>query len=210
VSLPWIPAPPGWLGRAASPEAGRARWVSQAEPGQAGLVYLILLGDQRLDDRPGWRRGRSVLRAVAGKLARTPGLAYQVRAMSGGQGAGTSKLRRAGRLPRRDLRRSAWSMDFAQALGNARLMLRRDQNALEPAGEPTARPAIVFFAVDPPLADAVSAEEYAGLAQEASVTWVVPDGRARLLSPAFAAGDARVLTDHDSVADEVARRVLTS
>ena len=207
ASLPWVPAPPAWLGRTAWPEAGRVRAADLTEPGLTGLVFLILLGDQRLDDRPGWRRGRAVLRALSSSLAGTPGLAYQVRAMSGGQPAGKSRLRQAGWLPRRQLRRSPGGVDFPQVLGAIRVMLRRDQAALELSGRPAVRPAVVFFAVDPPLADAVTADEYAGLGREAAVTWVVPESKAPLLSPVLAAGGARVFADHRDVAGEVARHL---
>jgi hypothetical protein len=61
----------------------------------------------------------------------------------------------------------------------------------------------VFFAVDPPLADAITTEEYEQLARQASVTWVVPERSAGLMSPVFAGDDARVLTDHRWVTDEV-------
>jgi hypothetical protein len=57
--------------------------------------------------------------------------------------------------------------------------------------------------VDPPLADAITTEEYEQLARQASVTWVVPERSAGLMSPVFAGDDARVLTDHRGVTDEV-------
>jgi hypothetical protein len=163
-----------------------------------------------MDDHAAWRRGRSVLRAVSNKIAAAPGIAYQVRALQSSHGTAKSKLRRAGRLSRRHMRRSAGSIDFAQALGVVRALLKRDQAALELSGVPVARPAIVFFAVDPPLADAVTAEEHGELAGEADVTWVVPEPMARLMSPVFAAGDARILTDHHGVTDEVAHQLHPS
>lgn len=60
----------------------------------------------------------------------------------------------------------------------------------------------MFYAVEPLLADAVTAEGYGQLAREASVTWVVPGQSAPLMSPLFA-GDGRVLTDHDALANEI-------
>jgi hypothetical protein len=54
------------------------------------------------------------------------------------------------------------------------------------------------------VADAVTAQEYRGLAAEASVTWVVPECSAALMAPVFS-GDARILTDYHAVADEIAR-----
>ncbi len=210
VRLPWIPAAPRRRGHAAGPDADRAPSAGQEEPRISGLVFLILVGDERLDDHAAWRRGRSVLRAVSQTIATAPGVAYQVRALQSSHGAGKSKLQRAGRLPRRHMRRSAGGMDIAQALGVVRVMLKRDQTALELSGVPMARPTIVFFAVDPPLADAVTAQEYGELAREASITWVVPERRARLMSAVFAAGDARILTDHRNVTAEVAHHLRRS
>jgi hypothetical protein len=176
-------------------------------PRAGGLVHLILAGDARLDDRAAWRRGRSVLLAMDRKIAATPGLACQVRALQCRSTAG-SRLRPAGRLARRHLKRSAGGADtggadFARALRSVRTMMRHDLSALERSAQPVARPAVVLYAVDPPLADAVTAEEYRALAREALVTWVVPERSAALLSPVFAGGDARVVTDHQAVADEV-------
>jgi hypothetical protein len=84
-------------------------------------------------------------------------------------------------------------------------MIRQDLTALELAGHrAAARPAVVFYAADPPVADAVTAQEYRGLAAEASVTWVVPECSAALMAPVFSGG-ARILTDYHAVADEIAR-----
>ena len=46
--------------------------------------------------------------------------------------------------------------------------------ALARSGTPVARPAVVFFAVEPPLADAITTEVYQDLARQASVIWVMP------------------------------------
>lgn len=191
----WLAALPGRHRRAAGRNAG-------AEELRAGrLVLLILAGDARAGDLAGWRRGRSVLLGVDKKIAKTAA-SCAVRALPGGDAAAASELRQAGRLSRRDLKRPARAVDFARALGAVRTVMARDLAALERCGLRAARPAAVFFAVDPPLADAVTAEEHEQLAREASVTWVVPDRSAPLISPVFA-GDARILTDHDAVTDEV-------
>jgi hypothetical protein len=61
--------------------------------------------------------------------------------------------------------------------------------------------------VTPPLADAITAEEYGRLAREALFTWVVPERSAPLMPPAFAAPGTQIVTDHYAVADEVAHLV---
>ena len=95
-------------------------------------------------------------------------------------------------------------MDFAGALGTVRSMIKQDLTALALFGRPAARPAVVFYAANPPVADAVTAQEYAGLTADAAVTWVVPGPSAALLSPVFAGGGARVLADYHAVTAEIA------
>src|SRR5215470_6142423 len=188
--------------RRAGRTAGRRRVTGGPEQLRAArLVLLILTGDAKGGDLAGWRRGRSVLLGVDKKITRTAG-SHAVRGLPGGDAATASELRQAGRLSRRDLRRPARAVDFARAFGVVRTVLMRDLAALERSGVRVAQPAAVFYAVEPPLADAVTAEEYEQLAREASVTWVVPDRSAALMSPVFA-GQARILTDHGAVADEV-------
>jgi hypothetical protein len=199
----WITALPGRHRRGVGRTAGRRRVTGGPEQLRAArLVLLILTGDPRAGDLAGWRRGRSVLLGVDKKIAKTAS-SYGVRGLPGGDAVAASELRHAGRLSRRDLRRPARAVDFARALGVVRTVLMRDLALLERSGLRMARPAAVFYAVEPPLADAVTAEEYAQLAREASVTWVVPEHSAPLMSASFAAGDARILTDHDAVAGEV-------
>ena len=198
----WITAPPGRHRRPAGRTAGRHRTADGPEgPWASRLVLLILTGDSRAGDLAGWRRGRSVLLGVDKSIARTAA-SYAVRGLPGGDAAAAGELRQAGRLSRRDLRRPARGLDFARALRVVRTVLMRDLAALERSGLRVARPAAVFYAVEPPLADAVTAEEYEQLAREACVTWVVPGRSAPLMSPLFADG-ARILTDHDAVAEEV-------
>jgi hypothetical protein len=188
--------------RAAERDAGHLPSGDREEPPPGGLILLILTGDARSGDLAAWRRGRSVLRGVDKKIAMTyPG--YQVRALPNAEGAARSELRQAGRLSRRHLKRPAACVDFARELGVARTMMKRDLATLERRGLRVARPTVVFFAVDPPLADAITTEEYEQLARQASVTWVVPERSAGLMSPVFAGDDARVLTDHRGVTDEV-------
>jgi hypothetical protein len=192
----WITAPPGRHRRGAHRAIG-----DPGEPQPGRLVLLILTGDARSGDHPGWRRGRSVLLDVDRKIAEAR-VACRVRALPGGNAAADGEPRQAGRLSRRDLKRPARAVDFARALGVVRTVMMRDLAVLEGSGLRLARPAAVFYAVEPPMADAVTAEEYGQLAREASVIWVVPGRSAPLMSPLFA-GDARVLTDHDVVTSEI-------
>jgi hypothetical protein len=192
----WITAPPGRHRRGAHAAIGDAE-----EPQAGRLVLLILTGDARSGDHAGWRRGRSVLLDVDRKIAMAR-VACRVRALPGGDTAAGSEPRQAGRLSRRDLKRPARAEDFARALAVVRTVMMRDLAVLEHSGLRLTRPAAVLYAVEPPLADAVTAEEYGQLAQDASVTWVVPSRSAQLMSRLFA-GDARVLTDHDGVTGEI-------
>jgi hypothetical protein len=176
-------------------------------PSLSGLVFLFLAGDQRADGSAGWRRGRKVLREVEAKLAATPGITYQVRALPGRDGRTLRKPRKAGRRSRRALRRPIDGLDFSQSLASARAAIHRDVAALRMGGAIVTRPAMVCYAVTPPLADAITAEEYGRLASEALVTWVVPEDSAALMPPAFTASGAQVLTDHYAVGDEAAHLV---
>jgi hypothetical protein len=192
----WITAPPGRHRRGALRAVGDPE---QPRPGR--LMLLILTGDARSGDNAGWRRGRSVLLDVDRKIAEAR-VACRVRALPGGDAAAGSEPRQAGRLARRDLKRPARAMDFARALRVVRTVMIRDLAVLERSGLRLARPTAVFYLVEPPLADAVTAEEYGQLTREASVTWVVPGRSAPLMSPLLA-GDARVLTDHGAVSSEI-------
>jgi len=193
-----VPRAPGAPGAPDAPDAGPA-------PLPGGLVFLVLVGGQRADGPAAWRRGRSVLREVDRRIAATAPAAYQVRALPATGIPAYRKPRPAGRLSRRGLRPPALGADFARMLATVRAMIRQDLTALELAGHrAAARPAVVFYAADPPVADAVTAQEYRGLAAEASVTWVVPECSAALMAPVFSGG-ARILTDYHAVADEIAR-----
>lgn len=198
-----------WRSQAAGPEPARPP-ADGSGPGLCGLVFLFLADDQRADGSAAWRRGRSVLIEVDKKIAATAGIRFRVRALPGRDSGALREPRQAGRLSRRSLRRPADGVDFPRAMAAARAAVLRDVAALRLAGAAVARPAVVLYAVAPPLADAITAEEYGRLAREASVTWVVPESSAALMPPAFAAGRAQVLTDHYAVADEVAHLVRGS
>jgi hypothetical protein len=202
VRLSWIRALSGAGRHVARRGADDPRISGPGAPPARALVLLILTGDARFADLAGWRRGRSVLLGVDKKIAKAR-VACRVRALPGGDGALKSRLRPAGRLSRRDLKRPARAPDFARALGAVRAAMTRDLAALERSGLRAARPTAVFYAVEPPLADPVTAEEYAQLARQASILWIVPEALAGLMSPRFAGDDARILTDHDAVTDEL-------
>ena len=198
-----------WRGQLAGPDGVPSPAGGGGGDGASlcGLVFLFLADDQRTDGSAAWRRGRSVLREVEAKLAATPGISYRVRALPGRDGGALRKPRPAGRRSRRSLRRPADGMDFPRALASSRTAIQRDVAALRLAGAIVTRPAVVCYAVTPPIADAITAEEYGRLATDALVTWVVPEGSAALMPPVFEAGGARVLTDHYGVGDEVAHLV---
>ena len=198
-----------WLGEGTGPDRAPfpAAGGEADAPSLSGLVFLFLADDQRADGSAGWRRGRKVLREVEAKLAATPGITYQVRALPGRDGRALRKPRKAGRRSRWALRRPADGLDFSQSLASVRASIHRDVAALRMGGAIVTRPAMVCYAVTPPLADAITAEEYGRLASEALVTWVVPEGSAALMPPAFTASGAQVLTDHYAVGDEAAHLV---
>jgi hypothetical protein len=198
---------PFWRGQAPVPGPGARPGGDAGGPGLAGLVFLFLADDQRADGSAPWRRGRSVLLEVDAKLAATPGIGYRVRALPGRDSSPLREPRPAGRLSGRALRRQPDGVDFPRALASARAALQRDAAALRLAGAVVTRPVIVCYAVTPPLADAITAEEYGRLAREALVTWVLPERSMPLMPPAFAVSGTRILTDHYAVADEVAHLV---
>lgn len=176
-------------------------------PSLSGLVFLLLADDERSDGSGPWRRGRKVLRQVEARLAATPGITYQVRALPGRDGRTLRKPRQAGRRSLRALRRPAGGMDFPRTLASSRGAIQRDLAVLRLGGAIVTRPAVVCYAVIPPLADAITVEEYGRLTCDALITWVVPEGSAALMPPAFTASGERVVTDHYAVGDEVAHLV---
>ena len=190
-------------GQAAAAEAAPAPDPATAtgRPATPMLAYLILLADEGTDDRAGWRRGRSVLLELDKALADPVPGRCTVRALSAGNGA-MSAPRPAGLLKRNDLGQPADSLDFPRVLGIIRSTVQRDR-ALLAVSPATVGPAVVFFAADVPLADAVTAGMHAELARDASVTWIVPEHSADLISPGFAADGACLIPDHQAVAAEV-------
>ena len=175
--------------------------ADEQPPDFGRVAMLILLGDEDTDDKGTWRRGRSVMLEIDKKFASTSQADYQVRTLGSTGNAAMSEPRRAGKLTRRDMRRPNASLDFPRILSNIRTAIKRDRVA-GIAGSPTTRPVIIFFAADVPLADAVTTGIYGELADEASITWIVPQDMEDLLSPILKEQSTWVLPDHQAVADE--------
>lgn len=174
-----------------------------AEPDTRALVYLLITGADAFSDRT-WNRSRTALLEVDRKIAATPGITCQVRALHGDEDALRGELREAGRLTRRDVKHPVADVDFAVLLERIRAVLRRDRALTSASGGAAVRSAVVFFTPDPPLADTVTAEVFAELSREAYVTWVVPRESEGLVAPALReVPGAHVLTDYQAVANEV-------
>jgi len=179
-------------------------------PGISGLAYLLIVGDAIADDPAAWQRSRAALLAVDQKIAALRQAAYTVRLIEGDEEALRGEARPAGRLSRRDVRRPVSDADFAEVLNEIRKMIRRDIARTTGSGKSLARPAAVFFAPEPPLADSVTAEVFGELAQEASVMWVIPKGAKNLMSSAFTQPDgAHIVEDSDGAAADVADLLIT-
>lgn len=195
----WIPQLIKRQAEAAEPPDNAA----DAAPKTEGLAYLLVVGDESCRDEAALNRSRHALLEVDRKLADLPGFAYRVRMLHGDEDGLRGGLREAGRLGRRDIKRTVASTDFAAVLEGVRASLRRDRVALED-GDATPRPAVVFFTPEPPLADTVAVELFRDLAREASIIWALPRNSEALLSGAFAgAPGVRVITDNLATADEI-------
>jgi hypothetical protein len=162
-----------------------------------------LIGDEDIDDKGAWRRGRSVLLEIDKNLAAAPQAAYRVRALRNAGDTAMTETRDAGQLTRRDIKRPAPSLDFPRVLGSIRTTVTRELAGADAPGSPAGRLAIVFFAAHAPLADAVTAGIYSELADKAHITWIVPEELTDLISPAFAEKGSRILPDHRAIASEV-------
>ena len=193
-------APGGPHGRSAGEaEAPPVQGEATARPDK--LLLLLLSEDPWLGKRDASRRRQAAMLELDRKISELPRLSCQVHALTAGQDATESRPRQAGQLSRRDLRPSPDSLDFARSLEIARSAIKKDLASLAPAS----RPVVVFFAAEPPFADPVSAAIYSELAAEATVAWVLPEQSADLLSPAFAAHGARIITGLETAADEIIR-----
>ena len=200
-------------GRGGEPAAGPGR-STEATAGDPVLtvvpqvrltaaVFMVLTGADGPDGRTGWNRGRALLVEVDQELAAASQARFMTRTLLSAEDADKGTLRQAGELSRRDMKRPVSYADFAQLLTELRTVVKRDSDVLVRSGADMAPPGVVFFAVEPPLADAITAEAYQELAREASVMWVQPAGAARPLSPVFTTAAARIIPDHPMAASEV-------
>jgi hypothetical protein len=167
-----------------------------------------MIGDDTADDPETWDRSRAAMLDTDRGLAAAPGIAGQVRVLRGSADALEGDLRAAGQLTRRDVRRPVSDVDLAAVLEGAGKRLRRDRALAEAAAPDAVRAAVVIFAPDPPLSDAVAARVFADLAREAVLLWAVPADLAGLVDPDLAgAAGASVLTDFATLADDIIARL---
>jgi hypothetical protein len=147
--------------------------------------------------------------AVDQKIAALQQAVYTVRLLEGDEEALRGEARPAGRLSRRDVKRSVFDADFAEVLSQIRKIMRRDVVRTTASDKPLAQPTVMFFGPEPPLADSVTAEVFGELAQEASVVWVIPRGARDLLSSAFTEpANAHVVDDGAGAADDIAELLI--
>jgi hypothetical protein len=177
-------------------------------PKNTGLVYLLAVGEPDSMEDPALGRLQTALAEVDEKLAAQQACGYRVRLLYGDDGRLRGELLDAGRLGRRAAKRSVKADDFGELLKGVLASLRRDGAQVEviarAQGQTVARPAVVIFTADPPMADRSSAVAFADLAAEAAVVWVVPANSQGLVSPTFGnAPTVAVIGEHRAVADEI-------
>jgi hypothetical protein len=205
----WLPGSPrGRRKQAAKPRDPEIADAASSARKAMGLVYLFMIVDKDAAADPVHGRLQGALREVDRRLAAQPFCEYQVRVIHGGDGDLRGVLQDAGRLVRRASRRSVKTEDFASVLKGIRASLRRDRQLVQiiatAKGLTVARPTVVIFAADPPMADLDAAKVFADVAAEATVVWVVPAKLEGLVSPAFGRPcGATVLGEHQAVADEI-------
>ena len=201
-----LPFRPGAFAR-----TGRSNPVAHRQPtsGPVGVVYLILSSNEVTDEQADWRRGRSVLLALDGKLAATPQIAYQVRAAQVTADVTRDNLRPAGQLSRRDLKRHAEPTELSHVLAGIDRAMTRDLAAFQQSGAEITRPAVVIFAADAPLADLATIEVLEKLASKADISWVAPEKVLTILSPRFARlCGTDPIPYHEAVAEEIMAALL--
>jgi hypothetical protein len=201
----WRSAPHGARRTDDSGQARDGGW--QLRP--PALVFLALVGDEGMNDLAHWRRGRSVLLEIDGKLAVADPAGYRVRALRRAGDAGVTEPQEPGQLSRSDIGRPAAILDFPRVLNLVRNAVKRQLTVPQTGAAAAPQATVVFFAAAAPLADAVTTTIYRQLAGEAAVTWIVPEKLSDLLSTRFAHGGARKLDDHPAVADEVIGHLST-
>jgi hypothetical protein len=205
----WLPGIPWRAHRQQTPPnpPGPASAPASA-PKNTGLVYLLAVGEPDSMEDPALGRLQAALAEVDEKLAAQPACAYRVRLLYGDDDRLRGELLDAGRLGRRAAKRSVKADDFGELLKGVLASLRRDGAQVEviarAQGQTVARPAVVIFTADPPMADRSSALAFADLAAEAAVVWVVPANSQGLVSPTFGnAPTVAVIGEHQAVADEI-------
>lgn len=182
--------------------------ATPAPPDSLGLVYLLTLTEPGMGEAMGQGRLQAVLRDVDKGLAVRQDRAYQVKLVYGSDDELRGDRQPAGLLNRRAARRSVQFTRFDEVVNAVRAVLHRDLAGVEATaksmGLPVARPAILFLATDPPMADRRSVGAFSELAAEATVIWLVPRKSEALVNPAFGErGPATVLGESDSAADRV-------
>ncbi|MGD0699474.1 MAG: hypothetical protein ABSA02_06285 [Trebonia sp.] len=184
--------------RGGQPDAQPSRLPAQAR----GLAYLVLTGDQDAGDPAEWNRSRALVLELDQRLAALPGLSVDLRVPQGDDMELRGDLRAAGQLTKRDVRGAVADLYLATVLDQIQLMLTRDA-ARPSSGLPLARPAVMFIAPVPPMADSAAVASLRRLAGDASVAWVVPKSRADLMAQEFI--DAgQLITDFTVAADDLA------
>jgi len=203
-----LPAARPRLGRLLNPRWHRARPPEPAAADQAvaprvsALAYLLVVGDEIADDPAAWQRSRTALLTVDEKIASLRQATYSVRLLQGNELALRGETRPAGQLSRRDVKAPVSDADFAGVLAELRTITRRD---FAHSTKPAARPAVIFFVSEPPLADSVTAEAFCELAGQATVIWVIPKELMDLMSSVFTNCDGvHVVEDGDSATDDIA------
>jgi hypothetical protein len=214
LMLGWLPRFPWYRRRRPDPAGQGAASLGLAvppvvpPPRAVGLVSLLIAADPDAAEDPGFGRLRAVPLAVDQRLAAQYSCGYRVRLVHGDEGRLRGELDAAGQLAGRAARRLVRAGDFAVLFRGLRAMQRRDAALVGPAaasvGLDVVRPAVVVCTADPPLADGGTVLALRELALEATVIWVLPRDREKLISPALRnIPGVAVVTEHQSVAEEI-------
>jgi hypothetical protein len=212
--LGWLPRFPRYRRRGPDPAGQGAAGLGLAvqpvipPPRTVGLVSLLIAADPDATTDAGFGRLRAVPLAVDQRLAAQYDCGYRVRLVHGDEGRLRGELDAAGQLRGRRARRLVRAGDFAVLFRGLRAMQRRDAALMQPAaaamGLDMARPAVVVCTADPPLADGGTVIALRELALEATVVWVLPWDREKLISPALRnIPGVAVVTEHQSAAEDI-------
>jgi hypothetical protein len=205
VVLGWLPKVP-WYRRNKVAQAPVG--VPVPAPEAMGLVHLFVAADPDAGEDPALGHLRAAILQVDKRLAAQHVCSYRVRLVYGADGDLRGELGAAGQLGRRAAHRSVRAGDFAALFKGVRAALRRDGVLVEAAaraeGLTVARPAVVVFTADPPMADGGAVVAFRDLAAEATVVWVVPKDSEGLVSPAFSdKPGVAVVTEYQTVAEDI-------